>query len=355
MRNDFPHEDPFSSRPHSKHHEVIEGVAYEEGVDHITEADVSRETSAHTTQTTAVYDQTAHSQPPADRGKASARRHSRRNHWRVRSYLRRGGWMPMYHGAWAMITIPPLLAIAHSSWHPRALFLLAGWWIGYFAFYAMSLYAKSRWKARYLPATLTYSIASAAFLIAAWTQVPSLWVWLLPFALLATYALQAAYRREERSLTSGFDTVAAASLILPVMWHYLNPNEGAWLPLNIPSFIWFLTLVCFTYFAGTVLYVKTNIRELGSWLYYGASVAWHVLTFAVYLVVIVAALMNALFFSNVSLANQLHPLVFLVTYGIVVARAIAVPIVQVFRPITAAQIGLAECGIALILTLSLIP
>lgn len=343
MSTSFPGEDPFSShRWQPQSHEIIEGVAYEEG----SEPDSTQ------AQPVPFEPVPGDSAPKATTAKSTR---PRRGSSRFTRLARRGGWVPMYHGAWAMIIIPPLLAIAHSPWNPRALYLLAGWWIGYFAFYALSLYAKSRWKTRYLPATLTYGIASAAFLIMAWVHVPSLWVWLLPFALLATFALRASYRREERSLTSGFDTVAAASLILPVMWHYLNPSEVAWLPPSIPGIIWFLTLVCFTYFAGTVLYVKTNIRELGSWLYYGASVAWHVLTYAFYLVVIVAALMNALIFTNVGIAEQLHPIAFLIAYGIVVARAIAVPLVQIFRPVTAAQIGLAECGIALILTLSLLP
>ena len=81
-----------------------------------------------------------------------------------------------------------------------------------------------------------------------------------------------AWKRDERSLISGLDTIAAACLMIPVMFDIAGDGT--------PGFAaspraWLLTALFFGYFAGTLFYVKTNIRERDSNVYLAASVLWH--------------------------------------------------------------------------------
>ena len=121
--------------------------------------------------------------------------------------------------------------------------------------------------------------------------------WVPGFVPLLAVAWWLAWRRRERSLLGGVVTVAAASLLGLVARHPVP---------HVPDAVTLVAVAaCFGYFAGTVLYVKTMIRERGDerfhWLsalaHGAATVAmtwlspWLVLVFA--LLTIRAAVMPA--------------------------------------------------------------
>ncbi len=177
-----------------------------------------------------------------------------------------------------MVVVPWLLGFV---WVVRdggavvsSLLLFAFWLMGYFAFFATSQWLRSRFKRRFVPAVRAYAIATGALGIGLLALRPEWWSWVIVFAPLATLSLWLAWRRRDRSLLSGVTTVAAASLLPLVLG-----SEGL-LPWSVAPELVGVSLVTFGYFFGTVLYVKTIIRERGSVGWVVASVAWHLVCVA---------------------------------------------------------------------------
>ena len=98
---------------------------------------------------------------------------------------------------------------------------------------------------------------------------PRLIRWTPLFALPLGVGLYASKVRDERSLWSGLTTAAGSCLMTLVAY---DAGHGAdW------TRAWLLTGILTAYFAGTVFYVKTMIRERGEAGYLAASIAFHAL------------------------------------------------------------------------------
>ena len=197
---------------------------------------------------------------------------------RPRTKKRDPGWVPNQHGAWAMLVVPFLLGTylrlrdGEPGWFLIPLF--ACWMLGYFAFNAASgwLKAPQKRKHQWVKPLAVYGATSVvsgliALLLAGWPLL----TWAPAFVPLLLPALWLAAQRNERATVGGGLTIAAASLMVPIARH---PNAlDALRPEAGPT--WLLTLLVFAYFFGTVLYVKTNIRERGRPEWMVASVAYH--------------------------------------------------------------------------------
>ena len=188
---------------------------------------------------------------------------------RPKKRRRPAGWIPDQHGAWAMITLPPLagIVIGGPSW--RHLPLLAAWWVAYFVFHSGSLWLKSRRRQRYRPPVLVYSagaaLAGLVTLAVDWHLIRWAPLFIVPLGV----GLVASAIRDERSLWSGISTTVGSSLMTLVAF---DAGGGTDFPRA-----WLLAGILAVYFAGTVLYVKTLIRERGSQTYYWLSVGMHAL------------------------------------------------------------------------------
>ena len=196
--------------------------------------------------------------------------------------------MPNQHGAWAMLATPLAVGILASAPAWVHVPLTAFWFLGYFAFFAAGLWLKAapRRRPALVPPVRTYTAASAVFGALALALDPGLLRWAPLFVAPMAIGLVASARRDERSLWSGLATSIGSSLMVLVAYDAGGGTdwERAWL----------LTGILAAYFAGTVLYVKTMIRERGDerfhWLsalaHAGATVAmtrvdpWLVLVFA---------------------------------------------------------------------------
>lgn len=183
-----------------------------------------------------------------------------------RARARSKGWVPNQHGAWAMLVLPWVLGlgivVGQGRFAVEHAVLFAFWMVGYFAFFAATLWLKSRFKPAYVPALVTYSTAAGLLGVVLLVLAPWWLPWVLAFAPLCGFALWLAWQRRERDVVSGLATIAAACLLPLVM---AGPEL-----VSIA-----LALLCFGYFFGTVLYVKTVIRERGKPGWVAASVAWH--------------------------------------------------------------------------------
>ncbi|QAY63485.1 hypothetical protein ET495_09730 [Xylanimonas allomyrinae] len=198
---------------------------------------------------------------------------------------RRPGWVPHQHGAWAMLALPFAVGawrgIAAHGPRPALVALLVTWFVGYFAYDAVGLWLKSRRKARYARPAQVYAVAAAATGLTTVALDARLLWWAPWFVPLLAVGLWASAHRSERTVLAGGALVAAASLMTLVA-------AAACLPPAAPAG-WDASLVpvagaagfVLAYLFGTVLYVKSMIRERGVRSYAVASVAYHAVVCAV--------------------------------------------------------------------------
>lgn len=208
--------------------------------------------------------------------------------------------MPNQHGAWAMLTSPLLVGMIAAGFTWVYLPLAAFWFAGYFAFFATSLWLKAGRRAKWFPPVRFYTLLATGLGILVAVMAPELVRWAPAFAAPLAVGLLAAARRHERDLLAGLTTVVAAGLITVVAY-----DAGTTGPLDRG---WQLALVQFLYFAGTVFYVKTVIRERDNPAFLALSVGFHAAaTVAVawlsWWLVAVFALLTA----RAALVPRLHP------------------------------------------------
>lgn len=177
------------------------------------------------------------------------------------------GWVPNQHGAWAMLAVPLFVGVLASRVALVHLPLAVTWFVGYFAFFATSLWLKSGRRDRFRLPMLVYAGGSAVAGLVTLAMRPGLILWAPLFVLPLAVGLWAAASRVERSLGSGVATVVGSALMAPVA--YAAGDGTDW------HRIWLLTAVVAGYFVGTLLYVKSVIRERGSTGHLALSVGYH--------------------------------------------------------------------------------
>ncbi len=169
------------------------------------------------------------------------------------------------------------------SW--RHLPLLFAWLLGYFAFFAAGLWLRSRGKRRYWPPVRTYGVITIVLGLVVIATEPDVLHWAVVFLPLLAVSLWCSWRRADRSLLNDAVTVLAACLMTVVAAGF-GENLGepgtpslaglTWLPGADRGRPWLLAGLLLAYFAGTVLYVKTMIRDRGDVGRYRLSVLYHV-------------------------------------------------------------------------------
>ncbi|WP_328470189.1 YwiC-like family protein [Actinoplanes sp. NBC_00393] len=219
-------------------------------------------------------------------------------------------YVPPQHGAWAMLLVPYVagLLVAGFRWPDVPLLgaWLAGYLFSYFAFQAV----KTRRPGRVRKQLLLYGTVTAVLAVPVlWARPQLLWfapVYGLLLAVNGWYAL----RRNERALVNDLASVVQSCLMIPVV------AVVAGLP---PQRVLEPFLIVLLYFTGTVLYVKTMIRERGVLAYRRASIGYHLAALAL-----------------TSLLGALPAVVF----ALLLARAWLLP----GRPLTPKRVGLLEIG-----------
>ncbi len=99
---------------------------------------------------------------------------------------------------------------------------------------------------------------------------PGVLVWAPLYTALLAVSLVLAWNRADRSLTSGLVTVLATSVMTLVAQAPRSPDLVAW----------WLAGVMAAFFTGSLLYVRTMIRERGNRAVHAASVAVHLVSVA---------------------------------------------------------------------------
>lgn len=252
---------------------------------------------------------------------------------------RRGpGWVPNQHGAWAMLIVPFVVGVLDAGPDWRHIPLLFALLAGYLAFFAVGLWLRSRCKARYWPPARAYGALAGVLGLVVIAVEPTLLRWAVVFLPLLAISLWCSWRRADRSLLNDGVTVLFASLMTVVVAGVGDQRAGsaalaglAWLPGADQPHAWVLAGLLFAYFGGTVLYVKSMIRNRGERGMYLLSVVYHV-------VVCVPAIMAGPWLGALFVA--------------LAVRAAVVP--RRWPRLTPAQLGFGEIAASLILTVFLL-
>ncbi|MEU7153249.1 YwiC-like family protein [Streptomyces sp. NPDC045456] len=189
-----------------------------------------------------------------------------------RRALRR--WIPNQHGAWAMLAVPFLagaLLGGFDGWHAV---LLPAWLLAYCAAFHAQQFVRLRRLSRNPRAPRRHLAPltgfGAAFAVCA-VPLAVAHPWLLIAACCAApfFAVNVgyAYRNKERATVNGIAAVVPACGMLLVSYRL---GSG-----TVDSRAWQAAAACLLYFTGTVLYVKTMIRERGSETFRVASAVYH--------------------------------------------------------------------------------
>lgn len=180
-----------------------------------------------------------------------------------------------------MLLAPLLVGAAVVGPRWQHALLLATWLVGFCAYNAAGLWLKARRRPRWLPPVRAYGIATAVLGTALVATAPALLTWAPAYAPLLAASLVYSARRDERSLANDLLTVVAAGLMtvvaagVPVAVAAAGTGSVPWFPGADDARAWALAAVLVAYFAGTVLYVKTMIRERGNRAMLRSSVVLH--------------------------------------------------------------------------------
>lgn len=236
-------------------------------------------------------------------------------------------WLADQPGAWVMALSPALAGLVLGTAHAgrlslATLWLFVCWTLCYCVEFTAARWLKSRGNRRYLPPVVGYGLALALIGVPFVTLHPTILLWAPPFALLAAGAFAAAWLRRERSLWGNAVAVIAACLMAPLAYAYsfAVPSQD-----HLFSFGMMLALVFFAVEFGSVLFVKTMIRERGKRTYLIASWLWHV-----------AFLLLPL------------PAPIVVAAGVLLARAIALPLIARCHRVKPLVTGMVEMVVNII-------
>ncbi|MFC7545683.1 YwiC-like family protein [Plantactinospora sp. GCM10030261] len=175
-------------------------------------------------------------------------------------------FLPPQHGAWAMLLLPYLAGVLAVGWSWPHLPLLGAWLAGYLCSYYLFQAVKSRRIGRFADQLLAYGPVTAMLGVVVAVARPAV-LWYAPaFAVLVAVNVWYAARRRERAIGNDLASVVQSCLMVPVT------ATVAGVPAERVGPVFGAVLL---YFVGTVLYVKTMIRERGHAGYRHASVAYH--------------------------------------------------------------------------------
>jgi hypothetical protein len=246
---------------------------------------------------------------PAEPGDAQASRPEAIH----RRWVRR--WLPPQHGAWAMLLLPFGIGVVRGGPGWIHLPLLVAWLGGYLFSYYAQLAVKIRTPSRLRTQLLGYGIATALAGVSVLVMCPSLARAGIAFAPLLAVNTWHAWSRQERALANGLASVTQGSLMTFVTVAAVGAPLGPVVGVAVALLL---------YFAGSLLYVKTMIRERGRACYLRVSVGFHTLALA--------------------LAGLLTPAL-LVPFGWFLARAVVLP----QRQLSVKQVGLLELAGSMLL------
>jgi hypothetical protein len=209
-------------------------------------------------------------------------------------------WIPRQHGAWAMLLLPVLLGVAASTPSPWQLVVALDALAAYLASATFQVWSRGRRPPAYRRPLAVYGSIAAALglvLLVAFPPVALAAIVVVPASVIVLRGAQPGTRRD---LANSLAQVAQALVLVPVAAYV----SGAFDTATVVTY----TLITAAYQVGTVLVVRSVLRERGNEAFARLSAGFHVVL--------------------VALAAIALPLPYAVLAAGLAARAIALPIVQ---------------------------
>ncbi len=206
------------------------------------------------------------------------------------------GWVPDYHGAWAMVFVPITLGIIIGGFVPAHIPFYLLWVVSYFCFFALTKWFVARRKPLYATPVKAYVCACAVLGILTLWSAPKLLLWAPWFAILIITTVILIRERKERTMAARGITVAAGVLVGAVTYDLgtgFQRSSFSLLPVPVDThmaalaghnwsssvtgwnWMWLVSLILLFYFFGTVPVVKTVIRERRSTPHLVFSIVFH--------------------------------------------------------------------------------
>ena len=180
----------------------------------------------------------------------------------------RRAWMPRQHGAWAMLAVPLLLGVAASRPSPWQLVLAVTAVLGYLASATGQAWLRARRRdplrmplAVYLGAFGTLGLVTVA-------AFPALLAGLVVLVPTTAFIVAGARPGTRRDLVNSLAQALQALVLVPSA-AYVSGS------FDVPTVV-AATAIAAAYLVGTVLVVRSVIRERNSTTFAGLSVGYHV-------------------------------------------------------------------------------
>jgi hypothetical protein len=225
-----------------------------------------------------------------------------------------------------MLAVPFLLGVAASQPSPWQLVLAAAAVAGYLASATAQAWLRARRRASFVPSLTVYAVAFGVLGLALLAVFPALLLVVVVVVPAGAATLAGARPGTRRDLANSLAQVAIAIVLVPAAACVSGDAEAAR--------VLQATLVAGAYLVGTVLVVRSVIRERGSSRFAAASAAYHL-----GLVVLAAAFLA-------------EP--YALVAAVLAVRAIGLPIVQRRRagtahPLRPVHVGIVEIVVSTIL------
>ena len=233
-------------------------------------------------------------------------------------------WIPDQPGAWVMAASPALSGLVAGAWFGSltvdAVWLTVCWLLCYCVQFTAARWLKSHGSRRFLPPALGYGALLAVVGLPFLLTHPGILWWAPPIALLAAISFASSWLRRERSLWANAAAVCA-SCLMPMLTFCYGVDEPR-VPYVSAVGLSLSLSFALTQF-GSVLFVKTMIRERGSRAYLAVSWLWH----AAFL--LLAARAGSVWLGALCV--------------LLLARAVALPLTARRRRVPPLATGLTEC------------
>ncbi len=228
-------------------------------------------------------------------------------------------WFPHQHGAWAMLAVPLLMGVAASAPSAWQLVLAAASVAGYLAAATAQAWLRARRRPTFVPSLVAYGAVFAVAGVALLVAFPVLALAAVVVIPAGALVVGGARPGTPRDLANSLGQTAIALVLVPAA----ALTSGAWEADAVVR----ATLVAAGYLVGTVLVVRSVIRQRGNRGFAALSVGFH------------AALAVA---AAVTLAWP-----YAVYFAGLTGRAVALPLVErrragTARPLRPVHVGIVE-------------
>ncbi len=192
--------------------------------------------------------------------------------------------IPAQHGAWAFLAVPLLLGFLVAGWSAATGLFAAAWVLAYPASYYLGRAVVIRWRRgtwsrlakREMSDALPWLVLAAVPAVALLFLRPWL-VWVgVVLGILWAVSVWLTRTGHERGASNDLLLVTQAAIAVPLMWGIAtdSPTLGVGDPAAADA--WLAAFICLVFFTGSVLHVKSLIREADDRRWAIASRVFHV-------------------------------------------------------------------------------